>query len=115
MTCRQVCTPMFPTKGQIVKTYLNIRTIKCKIKGMNGLHPMCGIGGRWQREMVERLLRPIFAVPFRAISSVGSERSPHTRKVTGSNPVLPTTAPAPASRGFFLPSPQAAHLCREAP
>ena len=64
--------------------------------------------------MEERLMRCIFAVPFWAISSVGSERSPHTRKVTGSNPVLPTPpkeprpqpeAPAPLlprSRGFFL-------------
>lgn len=30
-----------------------------------------------------------------AISSVGPERSPHTRKVAGSNPALPTNCTAP--------------------
>ena len=42
----------------------------------------------------------------RAFSSAGSERSPHTREVTGSSPVLPTTQKeAPyASAGFFVGS-----------
>ena len=74
----------------------------------------------------ESLLKCIFAVHFRAISSVGSERSPHTRKVTGSNPVLPTPpkGPFPQKRprprsslesGLFLASEWALFLCREAP
>ena len=55
---------------------------------------------------------PIFVPRFRAISSVGSERSPHTREVTGSSPVLPTPpkgpypneapAPLPLGRGAFF-------------
>ena len=40
----------------------------------------------------------------RAFSSAGSERSPHTREVTGSSPVLPTTQKKPRTqvRGFLL-------------
>ena len=40
----------------------------------------------------------------RAFSSAGSERSPHTREVTGSSPVLPTTLKKPRTqvRGFLL-------------
>ena len=40
----------------------------------------------------------------RAFSSAGSERSPHTREVTGSSPVLPTTPKKPRTyvRGFLL-------------
>ena len=40
----------------------------------------------------------------RAFSSAGSERSPHTREVTGSSPVLPTTPKEPRTkvRGFLL-------------
>ena len=40
----------------------------------------------------------------RAFSSAGSERSPHTREVTGSSPVLPTTQQKPRTqvRGFLL-------------
>ena len=38
----------------------------------------------------------------RAFSSAGSERSPHTREVTGSSPVLPTTLKSPARKcGVF--------------
>ena len=40
----------------------------------------------------------------RAFSSAGSERSPHTREVTGSSPVLPTNQKKPRTqvRGFLL-------------
>ena len=54
----------------------------------------------------------IFAVRFngsgaeRAFSSAGSERSPHTREVTGSSPVLPTTQKKPRTEkcGVFVGS-----------
>ena len=34
-----------------------------------------------------------FAIPYRDVSSVGSERMLHTHEVTGSNPVRPTRIP----------------------
>ena len=48
-------------------------------------------------------------IPFRAVSSVGSEHLPYKQRVTGSNPV-PPTPPKPAfTPAFFVPPPPLKH------
>ncbi len=44
----------------------------------------------------------IFALPFRAISSAGSEHLPYKQRVTGSNPVSPTENKATSKGVAFL-------------
>ena len=44
----------------------------------------------------------IFALAFRAISSVGSERLPYKQEVVGSIPTSPTERKSPKFMGLFL-------------